>query len=481
MKILLLISISVFIFSCNRSTPKELVVLTNLVPAQQRYLQNEVLSKFEKLYKCKVRLVNYDDDDELEAILNDENKSSEITLASIPLELTQSLAAANKITPMTDIVASHVLLFDVASYHYKFSDIGRIKGIYYYLPHRIEVPVLFYLKSKARDAIKKFDDYEVEINSVLKTMNGFGLPKNYVLEENSNEWDLYDIFVLGYIWKKENNPKDENGYVLAREMNNYSNLNMLCYNALALGATWDNIVNMSGDEVEEVFLWEMVMGNHKIFNSLSYGKNVSNADVYKAFGNGDAFMAYFSQKDCFNILEGTDESSMIPYIFDASDVGITLVPMIVPFSLNKSGKLLSAPQRISAMRGYYWGIPKNAEDKELAYLLMQYLNNRVINTKESVRFGAIPVREDVLMNMQNIYDERWLGEGYTAALGQIMRSIDDKDWLSNIRANDLTVCSGYVYLRGIIGDSAQSYKNSDINKYKIRSFAEQYFEQKDKN
>jgi ABC-type glycerol-3-phosphate transport system substrate-binding protein len=169
---------------------------------------------------------------------------------------------------------------------------------------------------------------------------------------------------------------------------------------------------------------------------------------------------------------------MIPYIFDVSDVGIALVPLIVPFSLDSGGNLSSKGKRVNVLQGYYWGIPKSAKEKELAYLLVQYLNNRVVNTKEVVRSGSIPVREDVLMNMKNIYDERWLGEGYTAALNQIIDYFDDKDWLWDIKNDKFFVYDNYVYMRNVINSGAP-YKTSEINKNTVRSLISRNFPLKD--
>ncbi|MDR0303672.1 MAG: extracellular solute-binding protein [Chitinispirillales bacterium] len=468
------------VFSCvNEKSRKQLVVIVNSVPARQRYLYDEVFPKFEKLYKCKIILKSYESNEELKDLLSQDSIISSTALVSVPLEIMRDLALSGKIAPLSDIVASHVLLFDAASYNERFSDIGKVKGVYYYYPNQIEVPILFYVKSKVAAAIEKYADYEEEINAVLKIMNGFGLPCGYTVNENPNEWDMYDIFVIGYIWMKERykNEEEKTGRILLQDAKRYYGMNMLFYNAFALGAKWENIEKMSGDAVEEVFLWEMVFGKYSIFNPLSYKKEVLPADIYNAFRKGEIFMAYFSQNDCFNIMEGTDESNMRPYISDASDVGIALVPLIVPFTLDEYGDLAFEGARISALKGYYWGIPSDAKEKELAYILLQYLNNRSQITKDAVRFGDIPVREDVLMNLQNIYEEKWLGDGYTAAaLRQTMNYFDAK-YLPLNGGNDSIVSDNYIYMRDLIKDV--SYQPNEINKNSVRSLIKQNYSKKD--
>jgi hypothetical protein len=235
------------------------------------------------------------------------------------------------------------------------------------------------------------------MDAILKTENGFGLPNDYVLEENPNEWDLYDIFVIGYILANEEYGKEKNGRIFAKDA--FS-------------------PELYGEETEATLLWEKYFVANNILNKISYSQE-SPLQSYLAIKNGDIFMAYFSQNDCFNVVEGTDESRMLPYISDLSDVGVALVPSLASFSLDKNGNLVKSMRRIFSINGFGWGIPESVKQKELAYLLIQYLNNRNHNTKESIRFGAIPVREDVLLNMRNIYDERWLGEGYATAIYQI--------------------------------------------------------------
>ena len=405
----------------NNDSKPSLVVLINTLPVQQRYIRDEIIGGFEKLYNCKVHFHNYKTNENLMELLAADSVNTRITLVSVPLELAHTLAASDKITPLDDIVSESVLQFDMEIYFENFLKYGKIDGKYYYLPHKVEVPVLFYLKSKVSDALSKYLKYQKEIDIVLKAANGFGLPNGYILEENPNEWDLYDIFVVGYILANEEYENRKDGRIFSQNIffTSKDNKRIADY-ALAFGDNGKDLQNLQEEGVEEMRLWKKYFMENNIFNKMSYSGDVSPLESYLAIRNGDIFMAYFVQNDCFNVVEGTDESRMFPYISDVSDVGVALVPSAVSFTLDKNGNLTNAGRRISAINGFVWGIPKNAKEKNLAYLLIQYLNNRNHNTKESVRFGDIPVRQDVLMNLQNIYDERWLGEGYASAVYQIV-------------------------------------------------------------
>ena len=404
----------------NNDSKKSLVVLINTLPVQQRYLRDEVIGGFEKLYKCKIHFLNYQTNENLINLLAADSANTRIALVSVPFDMARDLASSNKITPLDDIVSESVFQFDSEMYFENFLKFGEIDGKYYYLPHKVEVPVLFYLKSKVSDALSKYLKYQKEIDVVLKAANGFGLPNGYILEENPNEWDLYDIFVVGYIFANEEYENGKDGRIFSQNIffTSKDNRRVADY-ASALGADGEDFQNLSGEGLEEMRLWKQYFMENNIFNKMSYSRDVSPLESYLAIRNGDIFMAYFVQNDCFNVVEGTDESRMFPYISDVSDVGVALVPSAVSFTLDKNGNLTNAGRRISEINGFVWGIPENAKEKDLAYLLIQYLNNRNHNTKESVRFGDIPVRQDVLTNLQNIYDERWLGEGYASAIYQI--------------------------------------------------------------
>jgi len=400
-----------FSYCGRKKSPKNLVVLVNSVPAQQRFLKNEVLDGFEKLYNVNVNLVNYESLTELQKMILQDSAVSQITLISVPFEIADSLAESGFIVPFSSIVTPSVLQFDVDAYYGKFAELGRINGEYYYFPHRIEVPVLFHLKSKVAMAREKFPQYRREINRILKAKNGFGLPIGYILEDNLNDWDLYDVFVAGYIWANEEIGGKKIGRMLSRNILLNPNMGAVIDHSRALGS-----LRKSEDEAHK---WESIFEEHNIFHPLSYSDVIFPVENYNAIRSGEIFMAHFMQNDCFNVLEGTDESKMRSYISDLSDVGIALTPLAVSFSLDKNGNPEIIGRRTSTINGFGWGIPASSREKELAYLLVQYLNNRIHHTRASIRFGSIPVREDVLLNMQNIYGEKWLGEGYATALYQI--------------------------------------------------------------
>ena len=60
--------------------------------------------------------------------------------------------------------------------------------------------MVVYSRSKVADAVGAWRKYKENIDQELKKYNGFGLPATYILEEDVNEWDYFDVFVAGWIW-----------------------------------------------------------------------------------------------------------------------------------------------------------------------------------------------------------------------------------------------------------------------------------------
>ena len=79
-------------------------------------------------------------------------------------------------------------------------DLGKVDGTLYYIPRKLETNTLLYLKSKVADAVANWKPLEADINAMFKAENGFGLPTGYNLEADPNEWDWYDLAVVGYYW-----------------------------------------------------------------------------------------------------------------------------------------------------------------------------------------------------------------------------------------------------------------------------------------
>ena len=80
------------------------------------------------------------------------------------------------------------------------TSMGEYNNKQYVIPRKFETRVMVYCKSKVADALLNWRQYYNQIDLEMKRYNGYGLPATYVLETDPNEWDYFDIFVVGWVW-----------------------------------------------------------------------------------------------------------------------------------------------------------------------------------------------------------------------------------------------------------------------------------------
>jgi ABC-type glycerol-3-phosphate transport system substrate-binding protein len=426
-KILSIGVVALLATSCQKTDKEDLTVLIRMMPAQQRYFKNEILPQFEKLNNCKVNLRTFYNASELKRMLELDAKkqSPDISLVKVPFEVTQQLVVDKLVKKLSDVVDSSTVERDMAIYHPVASALAMQDGEFYYIPRKLETRVLFYRKSMVADATSKLDSHRDRINGVLKALNGFGLPLGYELETDANEWDVYDLFVIGSIWANEEYNGTKNGRIAHRGAKYEGTTLFMLDRAYQLGATPDDIRRMSGDAVNEMFLWESIFVNGGLYNSGMWDDPWRGSQIYTAVKDGKAFMAWFQQIDLFNIHGWDQDPGMPGYIADENDMGIAVIPQAVSFTLNQDGKPEIEGSRKITTGGWWWGIPEAAPKDSLAYKLAKFITNKDNNAKECSQFGMIPVRKDLLLNLQNVFSEGWVGDIYKTSVAQINLQLDD--------------------------------------------------------
>lgn len=78
--------------------------------------------------------------------------------------------------------------------------------------------------------------------------------------------------------------------------------------------------------------------------------------------------------------------------------------------------------------GWWWGIPSKAPKAKLAYELALFISTNSINALECSQFGMIPIRKDLLQNIQNVFQEGWVGDVYRTSFEQINSQISDSSF-----------------------------------------------------
>jgi ABC-type glycerol-3-phosphate transport system substrate-binding protein len=403
-----------------KKASQEFTVLIRMMPAQQRYFEQEVVAKFNKQHNCKISVATFTNQWDIERFLKLDagKKKPEIGLVKTPFEVTRVLVYKGYMQPLTAIQDSLQVMSDLAEYHQLATGLGFVDGAPYYIPRKLETRVLFYRKSMVADAVAKLDKYKKEISEDLKKQNGYGLPKGYALEADANQWDLYDLFVLGYIWSKESYNGVKMPRIAHRGARYEGTALDLVDRALQLGATHQDILTL-GDKTAETLLWENVFVRNGLYNPGMWQDPWRGSDLYNGIKDGKVFLTYLQQIDLFNVHGWADDPGMPTYLPDVKDMGLCLVPKAVSFELTPQGLPLYEGSRSISTGGWWWGIPKTSPNAKLAYEFARFVTDRENQAKECSKFGMIPVRKDILLNLPEVFDEGWVGEIFKTSVEQV--------------------------------------------------------------
>ncbi len=407
---------------------KELTVLLRMMPAQQRHFREKIIQKFEKQNDCKINIATFNNQWDIERMLKLESgkKNPEISLIKTPFEMTRVLAGNGYMMPLRQVVDSAQAAQDLAEYHPLAAGLGVIDDEVYYLPRKLETRIMFYRKSKVAEAVEKFDKYKSQINQELQGANGYGLPAGYELEGDPNEWDFYDLYVIGAIWKNEEYNGIKTGRLAHRGARYEGTALYLVDRAMQLGAKSDDILRMTSDLPAEMFLWENVMIKNGLYNKGMWQDPWTGSNIYNGIKDGKVYLAYLQQIDCFLVHGWDDDPGMPTYLPDVDDMGLSIMPQAVSFTLDSKGRPIYEGNRIITTGGWWWGIPKTSPEPELAYKFARFITNKQNQAEEISKFGMIPVRKDILNNLPAVFDEGWVGDIFKVSVEQINMHMDQE-------------------------------------------------------
>jgi ABC-type glycerol-3-phosphate transport system substrate-binding protein len=313
---------------------------------------------------------------------------------------------------------------DLAEYHPLAAGLGMIDGHLYYIPRKLETRILFYRKSMVADAFSKYESYQKKIDEELKKYNDYGLPAEYVFEADPNQWDFYDLFVVGYIWSHETYTDATMGRLAHRGARYGGTSLFLMDRALQLGATHEDLLKLTADKVADMFVWERALIRSGTYNPGMWQDPWKGSNLYNGIKDGKIFSCYLQQIDCFNVHGWEDDPGMPTYMTDIDDMGLSVVPKAVSFELDKKGKCRYEGTRSISIGGWWWGIPQTCPDAKLAYELARYITNKENQANECSKFGMLPVRKDILGNLPEVFDQGWVGEIFKVSVEQIRGQLD---------------------------------------------------------
>jgi len=380
---------------------------------QEAYYRDELVPVFEKTYPSKVELVHYDDADSLESILRQD--SGTISLIKVPFEKAAPLMRSGVLMPLDSILDKDDLrAFDDT---YLMTSLGSFNNRRYLIPQRFETHIMVYRKSRVADVTDSWRNFRDTISALLKSCNGYGLPATYLLEDDPQKWDYYDIFVLGWIWGHMLYDGKVQPRIAHCGKRHFATLHRLVDRIYQLGGDSAALMAMEGDAVIDAVYWEALYTAHDVYNGKMWSERWSSADILRSFGSGELFLAFMTQSECFSLHGGADNTER--NLSDPDDIGVATMPLGCTFELDTNGMPRSGTKAVTT-NGWWWAIPADAPDRHLSYRLASFITSAAVQIQECSRFGMIPVRKDILGDMTMLFGGGWVGSMYDASFRQMV-------------------------------------------------------------
>jgi len=267
-----------------------------------------ILREFEEINHCKVVIKRFKNDQHLITILQSEGHEKSldnVSMVKVPMFLTLGLYKQGFLNTFEDIPVGQkldktkikILLnkievdYDpIALKMFSFTTITGKK--LFFLPRKLETRLMIYRKSKVADAVKNWHKFTGQLNDTLKKENRYGLPKNFQLESNVNQWDYYDVLVASYYWANT----EYNGEMTARTAHrskDYSGKVLgLIDRALQLGADQQDIHDMYrfSEAIIDMFHWEAIFRRYNLYSREMWeGDGWSGSGIYEGIKTSRVF------------------------------------------------------------------------------------------------------------------------------------------------------------------------------------------------
>lgn len=408
------------LLGCSREPKREeFVLVTRMMDIQDKWFRAQLVKRFERECQCRIVVSQFDKVWDLEKVLSlDRTSEKKILLVKTPLQMMGVLRKAGLIAPFDDFVPAQELALALKEYAPVALKMGTLDDKLYYLPRKLETRIMIFLKSKVKEAQRNWQKFKPQINASLKDDNDFGLPRDYRLEADPNLWDYYDVFVAGYYWANTRYQGIRLPRIAHRGRRYEGTVQGLFDRALQLGAGVKDLVMMDTRPVREMMVWEAVYKKHGIYNPGMWQEGWSGGGIWNAMKDGKVFLAWMHQIDAF-FIHGGSSPQMQGFLKYPDDLGFAIMPLGVSFALDKDGRPSWSGSRKATTTGWGWGVPSYFGRPELSWRLARFITSYANHLEESRTFGMMPVRKDILKDLNQAFTEEWMRQLFKVSYRQL--------------------------------------------------------------
>lgn len=395
----------------------EMTIYIRMMEAQDKWFREEIIKPFEKEYGVKINVRTYETSVDLENVLKlDEGKNTIGLVKTLHSDLVPFVEKGYMMDLETAVGDRYKE--DIKEYTDIAVEMGTINEKVYYIPRKIETNTLLFLKSKVKDAVENWKVFEDEINEIFKKVNGYGLPNGYELNEDPNEWTWYDLAVVGYYWANTEYDGKKEPKIAHRAQRYEGTVTELVTKIYQAGGTPEDALAFNTDPVKDTFEWEIFFKENGIYNPTMWEEEWSGGGIWNAIANGSVYLAFMHQIDAF-FIHGGSNPTMTGYLANPDDMGLAIMPKGMSLELDADGNPVREGTHGSQIAGFWWGIPTSSPDPELSYELARWITNAENHKAETQQFGMMPIRNDIINDLEGTFKEEWMQEVFDVANRQV--------------------------------------------------------------
>ena len=404
----------------------DMTILARMVDHQDRWFR-EKIKEFERRNRVQLEVVTFELISDVDGILRREKDSGNKTIGLVKThkEMIVPLVEAELMNPLDETVVDADQLQDNLEEYLDFAvDVGNVNGTQYYLPRKLEAITLLYLKSKVADAVEHWREFEDPIREMFRnsTANSHELPADYVLEEDPNQWDWYDLAVVSYYWAHTQYEGEMKPRMAHRARRYSGTMTEIAAKIFQVGGDDNDLLEVETESVYDAFEWEAFFRKNNLYNPAMWERRWDGSDIWTAILKDEVFLAFMHQLDAF-FIHGLSPA-LDGYLDDPDDMGTAIIPRGVSMRDDNpgEGKSLPNPGHYSVKSGWWWGIPKTSPNKELSYKLARFITSYDFHHEEVSRFGMIPVTKELFADLDMIVegeDKEWMQQVFDTGQRQL--------------------------------------------------------------
>jgi serine/threonine-protein kinase len=344
---------------------KTFTVLARRTEDQQLQLRKHGLDAAVETHSLDLRLETFDEYADLFKVLH----STRVDLASIPLATARELARQDIVVPV-DRVAGERL----ESIRARFS--GPALGVasletqigsnLAFLPDYLEVHVLAYRVSKVELARQRWTEHRGDIEAALRQVNGRGLPAGYELETAPEQWDEFDVFVLGWTWAHTDDGTVSPGPRLSiRSASYWPSVEGLLDQVVLHGQ--DQAVWIRSQPMLDVLTWLALHREHGLERQEVWAAEPSSrangTTIANDLSSGEVYLARINQ---YRASEIRDRIRERPPGFPIEDIAFAPQAAGISVELDAAGQPARRGAHDGLVNAWLWAIPADAADHEVS-------------------------------------------------------------------------------------------------------------------